>query len=153
MAATASTPITPPKSPVFYPQLSGWLGAVNKSAATQSETNQPAINIVPPSSGASSPPAAITPLNQVLSNANAQQENSLLSGISSPEAVAREALDLATNALPENTEPPKGKAKFKSRLRRALLPRFVLNMLLGKTLADLIYPWIHPKARSGVSTM
>jgi len=155
MAAAASEPKKPSAGPAFYPQLSGWLGAANKAPATPGETGQPVVKVVPPSSGSdtSDTPVAVSPLNQVLLQANSRQAFDFHSGILSREAVARQALDIAAQALPHNDEPPKGKAKFKSRIRRALLNNFVLKMMLGKTLAEYVYPWIHPKARSGRSTM
>ncbi|KAK5942107.1 hypothetical protein PMZ80_006060 [Knufia obscura] len=157
MATAPSEPKKPSAGPSFYPQLSGWLSALNKAPPTHAEASQPSINVVPPSasnaSGTSSPPAAALPFDQILSQANSQQAFNLPSGVLSREAVAREALNLAVQTLPQDEEPPKGKAKAKSRIRRLLLSKFVLKMLLGRTLADWVYPWIHPKARPGQSTM
>lgn len=92
-------------------------------------------------------------LRLFLSQASSRQAFDLPSTVLSSETVARQALDVATQALPHNEEPSNGKAKFKSRVRRALLRKFVLKMMLGKTVADWVYPWIHPKAPSRLPAM
>ena len=154
MAAAATNPTNPAASPTLSPQPSRGLGAINRAAATPDEATHTADNAVQTSTAGtletSTSPAAGSPLGKNHPQVNSLQafNLNLPSGILSRDDVARQALDVATQALPHENEPPTVKAKLKSRMRRALLRRFVLKMMLGKTLAEWVYPWIHPKGRS-----
>lgn len=109
-------------------------------------------------SGASSPGQSTVPLAQILEGAAAAQNQvdqnvgnlaiqqlAMPAGILSPGEIMRQAFIFATQALPQDDKPKGKKDKVKLILRRLLLPKFVLRMFLGSTLADLVYPWIHPE--------
>ena len=57
-------------------------------------------------------------------------------------------MDVATQALPPVEAPTTKREKLKSRMRRAVLRKFVLKMMLGDQVTEWVYPWIHPKARA-----
>lgn len=141
-------PLSTPQSPALNPQ---------QRAEAKRSTSDSRLNLARPNitiSGTSTPTRAMpmSPMSGVLSNVTSNTQIPGPDGILSREAVYAEAFNAATRALPQDAKPQCGKDKFKAKLRRALLRRFILRMLIGKGPADFVYPWLHPKA-GGFSTM
>ena len=133
-AGNASTPEVQPKAAILH-----------SLSDSQLQMQRPPITIT----GTSTPtlPVILSPAS-VLSDVVSAAQNNDPQRMLSREALFAEAFNAASRALPQDDKPPSFKDKLKSRIRRALLRKFILRMLIGKNAADFIYPWIHPSARA-----
>lgn len=116
----------------------------------------PAITL----SGATTPGGHNNLLSEILAGGSAQQQATQAAGnlsssaggltemAPSQEAVIAQGLGLATGAaqgLPV-AEPKTPSAKVKAKMRKMLLRKFILRLILGKKVANLVHPLINPKA-------
>lgn len=127
--------------------------APSETPVSAPQSRLPAIT----TSGISTPnqSRAISPISQILSNATSDRHSAPVSPVLSQEAIFRGVLDAAAVQAGSPIKPLQTqREKFKARLRRLLLQKWVLKVLLGKQLANLVYPWVHPTTSfGGLSTM
>lgn len=112
-------------------------------------------------SGATTPGGQNNPISEILAGAGSAQQqavqaashlpssiNNVTDMVPTQEAAMAQGLNLAgtaAQALPHE-EPKTPSAKVKAKMRRMLLRKFVLRLILGKRVANLVHPLINPKA-------
>lgn len=132
MARLVADSISPtfPSAPSIYPHLSGRLGSFKKAAATQAKNEAPAnaqiLQLSPPANS----------LSGMLSQRTLSQED-----------ITRHTRDVAvTQVTPQVDKPRPFRNKLKSKIRRALLRKWILKLILGKDLGRWAYSCIRSKA-------
>jgi len=108
-------------------------------AASTSDVHDPVDEIRPTS------PALVSAAVDMLSNPNVGHPVELVPEVLSQDALTRETLGSALGTMPHPEEevPPSTMEKIKSRIRRALLRKWVMSTLLGEEITSLVYPWVH----------